>query len=199
MQRKRDVTPIPSVFSLLGGNDFLFLMVLNCETSTIFYPFSGHHLVATSTIFTFHPIRLAPWSYTSRLHEEHHPPAGTVLVKAQPNTVCRNENLNLCCLSSFLLWIFFVLASHVQLPSIYSIWGGRFSWFNLFQRQNKQIHIWKDYCGICVKFCLSDTSKVRYEWDFSYTFLFPWVQLSPVYMISYHGRPCWKSFGRVAL
>ena len=128
------------------------------------------------------------------------PPAcGTVLVKAQPNTVCRTENLNLCCLSSFLLWIFFVLASHVQLPSIYSIWGGRFSWFNLFQRQNKQIHIWKDYCGICVKFCLSDTSKVRYEWDFSYTFLFPWVQLSPVYTISYHGRPCWKSFGRVAL
>ena len=118
MQRKRVVTPIPSVFSLLWGNE-TFSDGLELWHINNFLPFLGAHFVATSTIFTFHPIRLGPWSYTSKLHEEHHPPAGTVLVKAQPKTVCRSENLNQCCLTSFLPWIFFVLASHVQLPSIY--------------------------------------------------------------------------------
>ena len=139
----------------------LFLMVLNCETSTIFYPFSGHHLVATSTIFTFHPIGLGPWSYTSKLLEEHHPPA---LRSNQGGfQVCRTENQ--CCLRSFCFGSF--LFWQAMFNYHLYIWGGRFSWFNLFQRQKKQIQVWKDDCGICVKFCLSYTSKVRYEWDLS--------------------------------
>lgn len=99
MQRKRDVTPIPSAFFPPRRERFFFWwswIVRHQQFSTLSRgPFCSHihhfhfspHSFGTLVIY-FKASRRAP------------PACGTVLVKAQPNTVCRTENLNLCCLRS---------------------------------------------------------------------------------------------------